>query len=51
MSHVLTIVAEGGYSDIAKPLKGSGAGIFDLALRFRNDAYRVVYAVQIGKDV
>lgn len=36
---------------IAKPLLGFGFGVFELALRFRGDAYRVVYAVQLGSDV
>jgi len=47
----LTIVAEGGHPDMAKPLKGFDSGILELALRFRGDAYRVVYAVQLGDDV
>jgi phage-related protein len=51
MLRALTIVAEGGHPDIAKPLKGFGSGILELALRFRGDAYRVVYAVQLGSDV
>ena len=51
MLRALTIVAEGGHPDIAKPLKDFGSGILELALRFRGDAYRVVYAVQLGSDV
>ena len=47
----LTIVAERGHPDMAKPLKGLDSGILELALRFRGDAYRVVYAVQLGDDV
>ena len=47
----LTIVAEGGHPDTAKPLKGFDSGILELALRFRGGAYRVVYAVQLGDDV
>lgn len=47
----LTIVAEGRMPDIAKPLKGVGSGIFELALRYRGDAFRVVFAVQIGTEV
>ena len=34
-----------------KPLKGVGSGVSELALAFRGDAYRVVYAVQLGADV
>ncbi len=47
----LTIAAEGGKADIAKPMSGLGSGVFEIALRFRGDALRVVYAVQIGPDV
>ena len=40
----LTIAADGGKADIAKPMQGLGAGIFEVALPFRGDAFRVVYA-------
>jgi phage-related protein len=43
----LTIAAEGGMADIAKPMKGIGSGVFEIALRFRGDAFRTIYAVQI----
>src|SRR3954447_20483944 len=51
MGRALSIVAEGRYPDIAKPLKGAGSGVFELALRHRGDAYRVVYTVQIAADI
>jgi phage-related protein len=35
----------------AKPFKGIGSGVFEIALRFKTDAYRAVYAVQIGEQV
>ncbi len=44
----LTIAAEGGKADIAKPLKGLGSGVIEIAVRYRSDAYRVVYAVEIA---
>ena len=47
----LTIAAEGGKADIAKPFKGLGPGVFEIALRFRGNAFRVVYAVQIGEEI
>lgn len=47
----LTVAAEGGKADIAKPLKGFGSGMFEVALAWRGDAYRAVYAVQIAEDV
>ena len=51
IAQALTAVAEGGFPDIAKPLKGFGSGIFELALKFRSDAYRVVYAIQLEDDI
>ena len=47
----LTIAAEGGKADIATPMRGMGSGVFEIALPFRGDAFRVVYAVQIGHDI
>ena len=39
----LTSAAEGGKADIAKPLKGLGFGVMEIAERYRTDAWRVVY--------
>ena len=47
----LTIAAEGGKADIAKTVKGIGAGVFEIALPFKGDAFRVVYAVQLADDI
>ena len=47
----LTVAAEGGKADIAKPMKGMGSGVFEVALRFRGDAYRLVYDVQLDTDI
>jgi phage-related protein len=47
----LTIAAEGGKADIAKPLHGMGSGVFEIALPFRGDAFRVIYAVQLGEEI
>jgi phage-related protein len=47
----LTVVAEGGMPAIAKPLAGFGSGVFELSLGFRGDAFRVVFAVQLGADL
>ena len=44
----LTIAAEGAKADVVKPMRGMGSGVFEIALRFRGDAFRVVYAVQFG---
>jgi len=47
----LTIAAEGGKADIAKPMRGLGSGVFEIALPFRGDAFRVVYAVQLAEEI
>ena len=47
----LTIAAEGGMADIAKPMHGLGSGVFEIALRFHGDAFRVVYAVQLAEEI
>jgi len=47
----LTVAAEGGKADIAKPLRGTGSGVFEIALPFRGEAFRVMYAVQLGEEI
>ncbi len=47
----LTDAAQGATADIAKPMKGLGAGVFEVALKYKTDAYRTVYAVQIDKNI
>jgi len=47
----LTVAAEGGKADIAKPFKGIDGGVFELAVKRRSDAYRAIYAVKIDTDI
>ncbi len=47
----LTLVAEGDLPDIAKPLTGLGTGVWELAIKERGDAYRVVYGLQIAEEI
>ena len=47
----MTIAAEGGKADVAKPMSGLGSGIFEIALPYRGNAFRVVYAVQLGEEL
>lgn len=49
--HALTMVAEGGTPDIAKPLTGLTSGVMELALRHRGDAFRVVYALKVDDAI
>lgn len=51
MLDALTVAAEGGKSDKAKPFKGVDAGVFEIALRHHGDAFRALYAVRIGTDI
>ena len=48
-ARALSIAARGQKADCAKPFKGAGSGVFEIALRHRSDAYRVIYDVQIGE--
>ena len=47
----LTMAAEGGKAAIAKPMHGLGAGVLEIALPFRGNAFRVIYGVQLGDDL
>jgi phage-related protein len=51
MIAALRLAAHGEKADIAKPMKGLGPGTYELALTYRGDAYRAVYAVQLGDDL
>jgi len=35
----------------AKPFRGVDGGVFEIALRHRGDAFRVIYAVKIDVDI
>ena len=42
---------QGGKADVAKPMHAMGAGVFEIALPFRGDAYRVVYGVRVAEEI
>lgn len=44
----MTITTEGGKADIAKPLKAFGSGVIEIAVRYRTDAWRVVYVTELA---
>jgi phage-related protein len=48
VADALSVAAEGGKAGIAKTMKGLGSGVFEIALPYRGNAFRVVYAVQLG---
>ena len=51
MGVALFVVQLGGTPDSAKPWKGLGSGVYELAEEHRGDAFRAVYTVQIGEAV
>src|SRR6266705_2118966 len=51
MVTALRLAAHGEKADCAKPMQGLGSGVFEIALAYRGNAYRAVYAVQMGEDV
>lgn len=51
MMRALSVASEGEKADIAKPFKGVDGGVFEIAVKHRGDAFRSIYAVQIGDDI
>jgi phage-related protein len=49
--NALTIAADGSKADTAKPMLGLGSGVYEIALAFHGDAFRIIYAVQLGRDI
>jgi phage-related protein len=47
----LQLIQFGGWPRDAKPFKGVGSGVFEIALRFEGGAYRTVLAVQLGERI
>ena len=49
IGHALHLAQNGEHPPHAKPFKGVGSGVFEIAKRFDTNTYRAVYAVKIGK--
>ena len=47
----LGLAALGTMARIVKPMKGLGSGVLEIRVPYRSDAYRVVYAVSIGREL
>lgn len=47
----LQLIQFGGMPRDAKPFKGVGSGVFEIALRYDGEAYRTVLAVQLGRNI
>lgn len=47
----LQLIQFGGMPKDAKPFRGIGASVFEIALEYDTDAYRTVVAVKLGKKI
>ena len=51
MGDELQVIQFGGMPKNAKPFKGVGSGILEIALAYEKNAYRTVLAVQLGESI
>jgi phage-related protein len=49
--NAIAAASAGRFPDDAKPLRGFDAAVFEIALAYRSDAYRVVYALKLGSKL
>jgi phage-related protein len=47
----LQLIQFGGMPKDAKPFKGVGSGVIEIALKYDKEAYRCIQAVQLGKNI
>ncbi len=47
----LQLIQFGGMPKDAKPFKGVGSGVIEIALKYDKEAYRCVQAVQLGETI
>jgi phage-related protein len=50
-ARILTQIAEGHTPETLKPLQGLGSGVWEIVIKDRGDAFRVVYALKIDNDI
>lgn len=51
MGGALMMAQFGGTADHVKPFKGVGSGVFEIVESYQKNAYRMIYAVQIGEKL
>jgi phage-related protein len=51
IARALDVAARGEKAELAKPFKSLGAGLFEVVLRYRTDAYRAIYALRLDENV
>ena len=47
----LVIAAHGRKADFAKPMKGFGSGVHEIAFQYQSNAYRTVYVLDLDTDI
>ncbi len=47
----LQLIQFGGMPKDAKPFKGVGSGVIEIAIKYDKEAYRCIQAVQLGKYI
>ena len=47
----LTVVAEGAKPEDAKPMKGFGSGVWEIALKHQTNAFRTVYVIDLDDAI
>jgi phage-related protein len=47
----LSMISEGAKAGPRQASHGAGSGVLEIAIKHRGDAWRVVYAVQVGRDI
>jgi phage-related protein len=50
-NRALSVIADGATPDIAKPLTGLGPGVWELAIKDKGDAFRVVYLLELADEI
>ena len=50
-ARALTQIGEGDTPELAKPMQGLGTGVWELVIKDKGDAFRVVYVLQLGDEI
>jgi phage-related protein len=51
MGAALFVAQRGETAEHVKPFKGVGSGVMEIGERYATNAYRLIYAVQLGKSI
>lgn len=47
----LSTAAKGRKAGTSKPMTGLGSGVFEIAIAYKTDAYRTIYALKLEQDI